>query len=44
MFFEDGTITDKAGTLWYSAPEVLCGSHSYSHAVDMWSAGLLTLK
>jgi serine/threonine protein kinase len=28
-------------TLWYRAPEILLGSHTYSCPVDMWSMGTI---
>jgi len=36
---ERGRYTPNLVTLWYRAPEILFGSRSYTHAVDMWSAG-----
>jgi mitogen-activated protein kinase 15 len=32
-------LTDYIATRWYRAPEILCGSSSYTFAVDMWAAG-----
>ncbi|KAL6557406.1 hypothetical protein OROMI_017756 [Orobanche minor] len=37
----DSTCTAIVGTLWYRAPELLLGEHTYSSAVDMWSVGCI---
>lgn len=34
-------LSPTVGTRWYRAPELLFGSHSYTLAVDMWSAGCI---
>ncbi len=31
----------EIATRWYKAPEVLLGSHSYDHSVDMWAVGCI---
>lgn len=33
------SLSPTVGTRWYRAPELLFGSHSYTAAVDLWSAG-----
>lgn len=34
------TCTQQVATLWFSAPELLCGSTINSHAADVWSLGV----
>ncbi|OCT96906.1 hypothetical protein XELAEV_18009123mg [Xenopus laevis] len=38
--FGDKTISGRAGTLWYMAPEVLQGQR-YNAAVDWWALGII---
>ncbi|KAL3618592.1 hypothetical protein CASFOL_037674 [Castilleja foliolosa] len=38
---ETGRYTQRVGTLWYKAPELLLGAKEYSCAVDMWSVGCI---
>lgn len=33
--------TKEVVTLWYRAPELLCGLQNYSQAIDVWSAGCI---
>ncbi|GER52837.1 cyclin-dependent kinase 11B [Striga asiatica] len=37
----DPLCTPYVGTLWYKAPELLLGDHTYLPAVDMWSVGCI---
>ena len=32
-------LTDYIATRWYRAPELLCGTNSYTTAIDMWAVG-----
>jgi mitogen-activated protein kinase 15 len=34
-------LTDYVATRWYRAPEILCGSGTYTTAVDLWAAGCI---
>ncbi len=34
-------LTHEVVTLWYRAPEILLGSHSYAPPVDAWSIGTI---
>ena len=34
-------MTEYVATRWYRAPEILYGSHDYTTAVDIWSAGCI---
>ncbi|KAK9693564.1 hypothetical protein K7432_013871 [Basidiobolus ranarum] len=34
-------MTPRVVTLWYRAPELLLGEHSYTTTVDMWSVGCI---
>jgi serine/threonine protein kinase len=34
-------LSHEVVTLWYRAPEILLGAHTYSNAVDIWSLGLI---
>ena len=36
-----GDLTNQVVTLWYRAPELLFGSKSYTHAIDVWSVGCI---
>jgi len=35
------SCTAEVVTLWYRAPDVLCGSSTYGTSVDMWSVGCI---
>lgn len=37
----DPDLTRLVVTLWYRAPELLLGTHTYDHAVDVWSIGCI---
>ena len=34
-------LRGKVVTLWYRAPEILLGSHSYGCPIDLWSIGVI---
>eukprot|EP01138_Halocafeteria_seosinensis_P007605 gb/GECG01007773.1/.p1 GENE.gb/GECG01007773.1/~~gb/GECG01007773.1/.p1 ORF type:complete len:383 (+),score=35.80 gb/GECG01007773.1/:1-1149(+) len=36
-----GELTEDVVTLWYRAPEVLCGQGDYDSKVDLWSVGCI---
>ncbi|KAJ1685645.1 hypothetical protein LUZ63_017035 [Rhynchospora breviuscula] len=36
-----GPYTQPVVSLWYRAPELLCGSRNYTTAIDMWSLGCI---
>lgn len=36
-----GELTEDVVTLWYRAPEVLCGQGVYDSKVDLWSVGCI---
>jgi mitogen-activated protein kinase 15 len=38
---DSNRLTDYIATRWYRAPEIILGSRSYSHAVDMWAVGVV---
>lgn len=40
---ENQDLTNRVVTIWYRSPELLLGAHSYTFAIDIWSAGLLDL-
>ncbi|KAH1210247.1 Cell division control protein 2 [Glycine soja] len=40
-FADDFLYTEKLGTSWYRAPEILCHSRQYSTQVDLWSVGCI---
>jgi cyclin-dependent kinase-like len=35
------TLTDYVSTRWYRAPELLVGSSTYDHKVDVWAIGCI---
>lgn len=35
------TLSPQTCTLWYRAPELLCGSQNYSMEIDIWSVGCI---
>jgi non-specific serine/threonine protein kinase len=35
------TLSNEVVTLWYRAPDVIPGSHTYNTSIDMWSAGCI---
>lgn len=35
------TLTDYVSTRWYRAPELLVGSCTYTHKVDVWAIGCI---
>lgn len=35
------TFSSEVVTLWYRAPDVLMGSHTYSTSIDIWSCGCI---
>ncbi|KAG5001069.1 hypothetical protein JHK87_022141 [Glycine soja] len=40
-FADDLLYTEKLGTSWYRAPEILCDSRQYSTQIDLWSVGCI---
>ncbi|KAK7342840.1 hypothetical protein VNO80_25796 [Phaseolus coccineus] len=40
-FRDDMMYSEKLGTSWYRAPEVLCDNYQYSAAIDLWSVGCI---
>ncbi|CAJ1978436.1 unnamed protein product [Sphenostylis stenocarpa] len=38
---DDILYTEKLGTAWYRAPEILCDDQRYSTPVDVWAAGCI---
>ncbi|ESW05311.1 hypothetical protein PHAVU_011G169500 [Phaseolus vulgaris] len=40
-FRDDLMYSEKLGTSWYRAPEVLCDNYQYSAAIDLWSVGCI---
>ena len=38
------TLTDYVSTSWYRAPELLVGSSTYTHKVDVWAIGCIFVE
>lgn len=38
---DSGELTSCVGTRWFRAPELLYGSTSYGHEIDLWSLGCI---
>ena len=41
---EGVTLTEYVSTRWYRSPELLVGSTSYQHAVDVWAIGCIFVE
>lgn len=38
------TLTEYVSTRWYRSPELLVGSNSYDHKVDVWAIGCIFVE
>ena len=38
------SLTEYVSTRWYRAPELLVGTPTYTHAVDVWAIGCIFVE